>query len=425
MRRICILIFIVLSPFLYSEIVKGVRVIRVYGDVSVKEGDILSPNQTIKTGPDSYVELELSPGNSVRVKENSQVMIKDIDTESLEPDGSVVRITDFNLLKGDIILRLENLPKGSLIQVSSPTAVAGARGTQYIVRYEPGTKITRVGVLDKVVRVGSVGEVGKVIDVPQFKKVSITPWAMATAQVRGSGILSQKILGKPFIEMVNTPIMQADGVGDTEDKAKDNAYYNLSKQVLNISIGPDKRIEDILNEDPSLCQPLYTYIAKAKIVSTKKMGNRIEVTMELPIAPISGIIQRSIPPMPAIVKKITMEEYGNKFGPLARATTQRAAQLDGYRKLAELLYGTVISSKTTLKDYAIKDDRITTTVEGVVKGAEIIDTQYFSDGSVNVIMAIRADLVRSEVARITGDIFGLNYFTSPTIIDIDDYLAVD
>lgn len=433
MRTISVIfiILIALTAFLYSEAVSGVKVIKIYGEAYsgngklVKEGDVLPQNQTIRTGFDSYVELELSPGNSVRIKEDSQILIKDLDKESAEPDGSVVRLTDFNLLEGDIVLKLENLPKGSLIQVSSPTAVAGARGTAYIVRYRPDTKIARVGVLDKIVRVSSVGEPTKVLEVPTFKKVSVTPWAMATAQVRGTGILSEKILGKPFVEIVSAPVMQAVGSGDIENKAKDDAYYNLSKQILNISIAPDKRIEDILNENPSLCQPLYTYIAKAEVISTRAIDNKVEVILQLPLAPIAGIIQKPIPPMPSIVKQITMEEYGDKFGALARVTTQRAAQLDGYRKLAELLYGTVISSQTILKDYAIKDDRITTTVEGVVKGAEIIDTQYFSDGSVTVVMVIRADLVRTEVAKITGDIFGLNYFTSPTIIDIDDYLAID
>lgn len=419
------LILVLLSAFLYCEIVAGVKVTKTYGDVSVKEGDVLGPNQTIRTGQDSYIELEISPGNSVRLKENSQILVKDLGKDLSEPDGSVVKLTNFNLIEGDISLKLDNLPKGALIQVSSPTAVAGARGTAFIVRYNSGIKITRVGVLESKVTVYCVTEPAKSIIVPAFKKVSVTPWAMATAQVRGTGILSEKILGKTFIEAVSTPVMQIKGSGETEERAKDDAYYNLAKRILSISIAVDKRIEDILNENPILCHSLYSYISKGEVISTNRAGGVIEVTVQLPLAPISDIINRSLPPLPSIVKPLTMQEYSDKFGAQARVTTQRAAQLDGYRKLAEIMYGTVISSETTLKDMVIKDDRIRTTVEGVVKGAEVLDTQYFSDGSITVSMAIRADIVRNEVEKVTGTtVCGLNYFTSPVIIDIDDFLAV-
>lgn len=437
MMKIFFVLFVVLATgtvFLYSESTPAIKVIKTFSDVNsqkfgqkewsrTNEGDLLAANDSVRTGLDSYAELELSTENKVRIKERSQIVIKDLEKESQQTDGSVVRLTDFNLIDGDIALQLNKLPKDTLIQVSSPTAVAGARGTAYVVKYDSNAKTTNVGVLDSKVRVQSLGEPAKVIDVPTFKKVTVTPWAMATPQVRGTGILSEKILGKPFIQAVTNPIMQAKGTGETESKAKDNAYYNLAKNILSVSIGIDKRIEDLLINNPSLCQPLYGYIAKAEAISTNKIDSKTEVILQLQLAPIVEIIGQKLPPMPAVVRPITMKEYGDQFGPVARATTQRAAQLDGYRKLAEIMFTTVITSETILKDMAIKDDRITTTVEGIVKGAEILDTQYFSDGSITLVMAIRADLIRLEVAKITGEIFGLNYFTSPTVIDIDDFLA--
>jgi hypothetical protein len=438
MRRIqtilivgCLLLAI--SAFLYPEAVTGIKVIKTLGDVTsqkagqaqwgkVNQNDILAMNDSVKTGLDSYAEMELSPGNTVRLKEKSQILVKDLETESKDSNGQVVKLIDFNLIEGDIALVLDKLPKDTLLQVSSPTAVAGARGTAFNVKYNSEGKMTNVGVLESKVRVESFGEPDKFIDVTQYRKVSITPWALATPQVRGSGILSEKILGKQFIEAVSTPVLQTTGTGDTESKAKDNVYYLIAKRIMNIPISPDKRIEDVLNDDPSLCQPLYTYIAKAEILSSKSIGGRIEVSAQLPLAPVGDIIGKTLPPLPSIVRQITMKEYGDKFGAQARVTTQRAAQLDGYKKLAGMLYKTVINSKTILKDMEIKDDRITTTVEGVVKGAEILDTQYYSDGSMTVIMAIRADLVITEVAKITGNIFGANYFTAPVVIDIDDFL---
>jgi len=436
---ICILAVLLLlgiSAFLYSGTTGGVEIIKTFGDVAgqksgqaawdkVKQNDVLGINDSIKTGIDSYAEMELSPGNSIRLKEKSQLAVKDLETESKDYDGKVVRLTDFNLIEGDLALKLDQLPKDTLLQVSSPTAIAGARGTAFNVKYNAEAKMTDVGVLESKVKVTSSGEPNKFLEVSQYKKVSVAPWALATPQVRGSGILSEKILGKQFVEAVNTPIIEAIGVGDTEEKAKDSAIYSIAKRIMSIAVSADKRIEDVLNDNPSLCQGLYSYIAKAEIISTKKSEGKVEVVAHLPLAEVGNIIGKSLPAFPSIVKQITMKEYGDKFGAQARVTTQRAAQLDGYKKLAEIMYKTVINSQTTLKDMEIKDDRITTSVEGVVQGAEILDTQYFSDGSMTVVMAIRADLVVSQVAKITGDIFGANYFTSPVVIDIDDFLRAE
>lgn len=429
---IVFLIFLIPALIYSQEKFTGVKVIKLNGEVHlqdpgkaewdvVKISDILKQDYSLRTGDDSYTELELNPKNKFRLKENSQIIVKDLGKESKDSSGSVVKLTKFDLLEGDIILKLDQLPKDTLVQVSSPTAVAGARGTAFRVRYKRSKKLARVGVIESNVRVTSVGEPDKFTVVPAFKKVSITPWEMAVATVRGTGVLSERILGKVAIEKAKSPVIQLVGRGDTESSAKDNAYYAISKWILNIPVGPETSIEDILNKDPSLCQPLYAYIAKAEIISTNTVNGKVEVTMKLSLAPVADIIKYPLPQMPTIVKPITMKEYGEKFGPLARVTTQRAAQLDGYRKLAEVMYGTVISSKTTLNDYVATDDRITTVVTGVVKGAEIIDTKYFSDGSMSVSMTIRADLIRNEVAKITGKIFGLNYFTSPTVIDIGDF----
>lgn len=431
-----IVISVILLPVLLNSHQEpvGVRVNKVYGEVQIQRpgqtewsvpvpGEVLKQDYLVRTGANSYAELELDPANRFRLKENSQIMIKELAREAKDVDGAVVKLTEFNLLEGDVVFKLDQLPKDTLIRVTSPTAVAGTRGTAFRVRYNPAIELTRVGVLEGNVRVASVGEPGKFTMVPAYKKVTVTPWAMAVATVSGTGVLSEKILGEMAVEKANAPIIQAIGRGDTEEKAKDDAYYALARWISGIPIGPEIRVEDILNRDPSLCQPLYAYIAKAETISTRTVDNKVEVTLQLSLAPIADIIKHPLPPMPTVVKPITMKEYADKFGALARVTTTRAAQMDGYRKLAEAMYGTMISSTTTLRDYAVADDRITTTVEGVVKGAEIIDTRYFSDGSITVAMTIRAELVRADVARFTGDIFGLNYFTSPTIIDMEDFMG--
>lgn len=430
---ILIAVFVAASFGICSHTDFGVQVLLPYGDVNFREGEqgdwspveknrVLAVNNSIRTGVDSYVELQLSPGNEVRIKEQSQIVIKNLEQELKEPDGRVVRLTEFELIDGGLSAVLKKLPRDTLVQVTSPTAIAGARGTEFIVKYDPGRQTSKVGVFNDVAQVQSRGEPGKTVQLTEFKKVSIAPWPMAVAQVRGSGILSEAILGRQFIEQSTTPVLEETGTGDTKQRAFDNACYQLAGKISCIAVGREKTINDILNDNPPLCQSLYGYIAQAEVVGQVKEAGQVKVTVRLPLAPVADIIGRPLPPLPAVIKPITMDEYSDKFGAQARVTTQRAAQLDGYRKLAEKMYGVVINSDTTLEDMAVKDDRITTTVTGVVKGAEIINTNYFSDGSISVGMTIRVDLVKDEVAGITGDIFGKNYFTSPVVIGMDDYL---
>jgi len=70
--------------------------------------------------------------------------------------------------------------------------------------------------------------------------------------------------------------------------------------------------------------------------------------------------------------------------PQARPMAMRAATADAYRKLLEVTQGVRVNSETTVKDFAVESDIIRTQVEGMVKGAQIVKTDYLSDGTVEV-----------------------------------------
>lgn len=71
----------------------------------------------------------------------------------------------------------------------------------------------------------------------------------------------------------------------------------------------------------------------------------------------------------------------------AMALAKRAAITDGYRQLGEKLYGAKINSSETVKDAALKDSRIVSTVHGVVKDATVTDAS-FKDGLYSVRMEL-------------------------------------
>ncbi len=72
--------------------------------------------------------------------------------------------------------------------------------------------------------------------------------------------------------------------------------------------------------------------------------------------------------------------------PQARPMALRAAKMDAMRNLLEVTKGVRIDSTTTVKNYAVENDVIMSRVQGVVRGAQIVNREYMSDGTVEVTM---------------------------------------
>src|SRR5512136_1350149 len=66
----------------------------------------------------------------------------------------------------------------------------------------------------------------------------------------------------------------------------------------------------------------------------------------------------------------------------SRAMAERAAFVVALRNLLETVKGVRVDSETVVENFMTKSDVIRTHVEGIVKGAKIIQTKYLSDGSV-------------------------------------------
>lgn len=83
--------------------------------------------------------------------------------------------------------------------------------------------------------------------------------------------------------------------------------------------------------------------------------------------------------------------------PQARPNALRAAQLDAYRNMLEVLNGVRVNSTTTIRNFTVESDVINTQVQGIIKGAKVVKQEYLSDGTVEV--TVRMPL--------TGDISAL------------------
>lgn len=83
----------------------------------------------------------------------------------------------------------------------------------------------------------------------------------------------------------------------------------------------------------------------------------------------------------------------------ARPMALRAAKVDALRNLLEITKGVQIDSRTVVKDFTVESDVVNTQVEGLIKGAQVVNQQYMSDGTVEVIvrMPLYGDLSRIVV----------------------------
>ena len=67
-----------------------------------------------------------------------------------------------------------------------------------------------------------------------------------------------------------------------------------------------------------------------------------------------------------------------------RLMALRAAQLDAYRLLGEMIDGVKVDSETIVKDFVTESDIIKTEVHSFIKGAKKVKEAYLSDGTVQI-----------------------------------------
>lgn len=97
-------------------------------------------------------------------------------------------------------------------------------------------------------------------------------------------------------------------------------------------------------------------------------------------------------------------EIWEKAGPQERLKATRAAELDADRLLIERIYGTKIDSNSTVADLAMSDDSIASAASASLVGAILVgEPEYFDDGRVEVVKAIKIEQVIETIRRKTKE----------------------
>lgn len=290
----------------------------------------------------------------------------------------------------------------------------------------PGTTVRAIscGVVQGNVVFVSGDNPNKSVTVKPFQQTTISPWELAQLRVRGSGLLSERILGRQFIQQRQAQAaakLRGAGVDKDEPIARQKALSQIAHIIYDLKTEGDKPVSQLLMQDEKLAKKLFDYVATAKVVESEKQPDgTVRVVLELDGLGAQEALGGAIQFKQAIAP-ISLAEYGRLYGPKARVTTERAAEVDALRKMAEKIYGVVIDSNTTVENFALKNDTIRQTVTGVVQGAEKVDTIYYSDGSCKVIMVMNAALIPKQLSPMMGNVFGQNYVGSPEVIEFANF----
>lgn len=72
-----------------------------------------------------------------------------------------------------------------------------------------------------------------------------------------------------------------------------------------------------------------------------------------------------------------------------RAQAKRAALMDAQRNLAETVSGVRVTSESTMEDMILQSDVVRTRVDALIKGMSEVSSQYFEDGTYEVVLEMR------------------------------------
>ncbi len=115
--------------------------------ISAEPAMQLVETQRLKTGDNSAADVQIGE-SVVRVKENSELILATLYKSEI----TGLEKNSMELTVGKLLVKPKKLLKGESFQVKTPTAVAGVRGTQFVVEsFE--TRNTRVSVLEGKVKV--------------------------------------------------------------------------------------------------------------------------------------------------------------------------------------------------------------------------------------------------------------------------------
>ena len=105
-----------------------------YEDIVI--GAAYNFGKTVKTGRNSYLDLQLLKGNTFRLLARTTLVVTE--------DARNPKLKILKLDQGTVNLKLDNFPADHKLDVETPSAICGAVGTRFIVSFEDPTMVSAI-----------------------------------------------------------------------------------------------------------------------------------------------------------------------------------------------------------------------------------------------------------------------------------------
>lgn len=225
--------------------------------VSVKKDDAVSPGDIVRTKSDSFAEITFKDNATLKLAQNTRIEIKDYQFgENDKRKSGTLR-----LLRGKVratvpktLGRVIPIATGpSTFQVQTPTAVAGVRGTDFLVYYDLGS--TGVFVMDGAVDAFNINFPDNVLRVRGgfYTIISAESPAEAVSRMQdfvkvnhlndtsgnhgnGAAGLERVAFDSPVNNGGNTPFMEQPALNNLNDRLLELPVSEVHTALLNTSV---------------------------------------------------------------------------------------------------------------------------------------------------------------------------------------------
>jgi len=116
-----------------------------WGELDV--ADLVEEGDLIKTESDSFTEIQFMDFGIIRIQENTELIVRNLH---LQDEQSKVSM---KLKKGKMLAKVSKLSKGEEFEVRTSTALAGVRGTEFMVKQDEGSDTASFAVKEGTVSV--------------------------------------------------------------------------------------------------------------------------------------------------------------------------------------------------------------------------------------------------------------------------------